>query len=594
MAEIPLGILQRRAPRGPGYQPAGVVSLPRFEAPSGDIAGAIGQAGAAVSRTLSGVAAHQQRERDAADTITVQDQTAQFTDRLLNAQQDLLADQSIPPLELRSRLEARRQEYLEEFTAKLPARVQPRFQALARGAAVQPLYTIDQMGVQRLGEQAKATLEQRSDQLLRQTLQAPSEAARKDLLTQYDAVIDDYAQQGLLAPAQAPILKQQQRDKVVVSQMETFIRQDPEGALKQFLTGPEGNAAIPPAELPRLTDQAYSTLARQVSMQEASEAKARRTLESQQSQQASTYRMQVYKPGTSVEELNALVGPINQDRAAGRLSEEDHADLLQTVTTLTGKLTDDQYKDRNVPAVQQQLGILIETADTPALLAEARAAVLKSQGSLSAETTQTMLARIDTRRESRTYTKRDAYTEGRQLMLAGAFPGGIVPAVMDQLDDKTRRSTALALQVYAEQMEQIYQTEGATIGDQKAREVAIKLRDLYFPKPDIPKEVPGIPQALQGKFTTLEEAASYLESSDLPEALKDQYYLQFRTHLPRAQAQTMEQEYRQEFATRFPPKGSEVGKTPERPPGLTAEPPASAEQELREMEQRLGPVKEAP
>lgn len=588
MAEIPLAVLQRRAPRPGVGQPAGTVGLPRQAAPAAGLAEAIGYAGRQVGQSLMGMAEVQLAVRQRAEAVQVQDFQAQFTDDLLEGQQRLAVDRSIPPMELRARGEALRDQLLEKYSADLPARVRPKFLATARQAAIQPLYALDQVGVQRFGEQAKTTLEHRSAQLTRQTVQSTTPAERVALQAQHDALFDDYAAQGLLAPADVPMLKQKHRDAVVVADLEGRIRQDPAGMLTQFLKGPADNLDVPPTELTRLTDTAYSALSRQVSMEEAAEQKAKRILDEKQGQQASTYRMQIYKTGVTTEELTALIGPINQDRAAGRLSEADHDDLLGKIHTLTGKLTDDTYKDRDIPTVAQAGWLLIELAETTAHHQQARDWVVNHAKELSTTTVQQMLARIDVRRDKQAYTNRDAYKEGRQLMLSGAFPGGIVPAALDSIDDKVKRSTALALQTYAEQMQQIYETEGPEKGDQKARELAVKLRDLYFPKPEAggvagqPKPVPGVPEALQ-TFQTVEEAAKYLEQSDLPESLKDQYYTQFKKYLPARQIQKEYEQtfrspaYQQEFQQRYPGAQPPQGEG-RRLPGFTPVPPAPMEE----------------
>ena len=587
MAEIPLSLVQRRVSRGGDYAPAGAVRYPGMSTPPGGLAESIGQAGRAVAGSLATVFEVQQRERQAADMLTVQDSTAQYTDLFLAEQQNLLADQSIPPLELRERLEQKRSDLLSTHAEQLPARLRPRFLAAARQASVQPLYHIDQVGVQRLGEQAKTTYEHRSNQLLRQTLQSTSPVERQALQTEQDTLIEAYAGQGLFAPEHVPVLKQAHRDKVVLADEEQGIRTDPAARLTQYLKGPADNPTIPPEQLTKLTDTAYSALSRQVAMQEASENKAQRLLEDKQGQQASTYRMQIYQPGVKVEDLTALVGPINQDRAAGRLSEGDHAQLLNDIHTITGKVTDDAYKDRDLPAVAQQGWMRIELAETTAQQESARNWVMNHRGELSATTTQQMLGRIDTRKDKQSYTNQDAYKEGRQLMLAGAFPGGIVPAALDKIDEGTRRNTALALQDYAAQMQQIYEKDGVEAGNRKARELAVKMRDLYFPKPEAPglpgqaKPIPGIPPGLP-PFQSVDEAAKYLEESGLPEALKDQYYEQYKKHLPaRGMQQEYEQQFRtpayqQEFQQRYPGAKPPQG-TGTRLEGYTPVPPATME-----------------
>jgi hypothetical protein len=536
VAELPPYLYTRQLPREQGVRPRGL-GAPRPLL--GDLdATARGQAVLArgiedVAQTTLDVTTRLQRASDAAKAT---DAEAQVMESVLARQQELYRDQSIDPLQYRTMLEQHRDETITRLAETLPGRLQAPFRAQARARALEPIARADIEGTKRFGEAAVERFGVYGQQLERQALSSPSPSVQAEAQTAYDTKVDEYVGLGLFRQAQGDLLKQGFRDRIGVAKAEAAMAQDPAAAYVQFGKGPEENPTIPPAELPKLRAKAMETLRQQVTFQESRAASAKRVLQEEQSVVASGFRAQITgKADVTIPELVALLPQVNEARRQQRISEGDHAALLQDIQTLRNRLTDDAYKDRTVPAIAQQATLMIDSAETPGMLDTAREYVVTQAQNLSVERYQSLMDAIQRRRDKQDPLNDDIAKEARRVFLSGAFPGGIVPAVLDKINDGVKARTSAGLDQLNEELRRIYEQDGASAMRQQAIDLGRKFRELYFPESAQQQDrLPaGIPKAFEG-LRTFEEAMIVLETIDLPQSAKRRIYLQLKQALPRA------------------------------------------------------------
>lgn len=317
-----------------------------------------------------------------------------------------------------------------------------------------------------------------------------------------------------------------------LGQARTQMRADPVGAVQDLgaaLTG--GTPAHPayqglsPTLLPDLFDEATKQLHGRVVLQEAQESRQKRGLQEQQKQRASQYRAAIFKEGLSIPQLVGLLDPINKDRAEQLLGEEDHAQLLGHVRHFVEKLRDDAYKDRDLPDVAKAGTLRVETAQTPGDFTATQQWIYSNGANLSTSTTQGLLRRIEQRRDAADPLNDDQAKEARRLFLSGAFPGGIVPAMLDKIDSNIQAKTAAGLDLLNEQLRGVNDREGRDAMRAQAVKLGRQMKELYFPESATQTALlpPSMPKAFEG-VTTFEDGLVVLEALQLSPELRRKYY----------------------------------------------------------------------
>jgi hypothetical protein len=527
MAEIPLSLVQSRVPRGGQYSPAQAVGLPRMAPPPGGIAEAIGYAGRQVTSSLAGILEVQQRERAASETVTVKDFTARATDDLLDWQQNFAVDQSIPPLELRDRLEAKRDELAKSYADQLPARLRPKFLAEFRSAAIQPVYALDQVGVKRLGEQAQATFDHRSDQILRQTVQATSDVDRQRLQDEHDVLINDYAFQGLIAPAQVPGLKQKHRDQVAKAQWDTRIQLDPKGAITQLELGPAANPELSPEEYPKTLEKARSLHQQQLHWYDASQRRADQAVQKAQEQNTGSLWAEFVRldpTPESSEKYRGLLAQAEQAFKDGKISPQQYQELTGRGRVMLDRSLQPGADKDNV-ALERDLVVELARANTPEAIEAVQARLLARANELRPETIQRLNTALDQRRNANHYSNTQEYRDGVNIILRA----GVVPEAsasqQRMMEEETKRKLQLALASFDEQMSLLAGKDVAAMKAQ-SRALAYSLRDTYFPideQPDL--EQLGVPKAIRDARDEGELAKEIqkLQDAGVPEKQLEQF-----------------------------------------------------------------------
>jgi hypothetical protein len=330
-------------------------------------------------------------------------------------------------------------------------------------------------------------------------------------------------------------------EKTQVAQAHMLIRTKPSEALHDIYNRMNGKPAtlpaiaeVPVTQLVPLFDEATKQLEHQVVWKEAENTRQKRALQEQQSMRASQYRDILYKPGITIPELVGLLEPLKEDRSLQKLGENDHAQLLGNIQTLMQKLQDDAYKDRDVPSIAKDAIIRIETAQTPDQLASVQQWLRTQVDNLSSGTLQARFAHIAQRMNADDPLNDDLGKEARRLFLSGAFPGGIVPAVMDKLNDGIKSKTALGLDLLNTELRDIYTTQGKEAYRKQALDVGRRFKDLFFPESG--QQQGGVPANLPPTFEGIkyfEDAYAVLSGLDLPQAARRQLFLQIKESYPR-------------------------------------------------------------
>lgn len=373
---------------------------------------------------------------------------------------------------------------------------------------------------------------------------AGSEAERLMLKDDLHSLLTSFVGSGLMKGEVGAKIMADTENGIATEQARMRIRTDPSSALQAIsarmkpggTTDDEAISNVSPALLPDLWDEATKQLEHRVTVQEHDAARQRRTLQEQQSMVAGNYRASIYKPGVSAQELIQLVDPINKDFRLQRLGEQDQQQLLGHIQTMLHKMEDDKYKDRNIPEVAHSAWLRIYSAQTPADLDVAQRFVQGNTSGLSVETMQSMLNKIDIARDKNNPLNDDYAREAKRVFLEGAFPGGVIPAVMDKIDGATQGKISQGLNLLYDELRRIYDTEGKSAMQQKAVETGRRLLDLYFPQGagGMSKLPSGMPPVFQG-IENFEDGLMVLDTlkdSMSPEQRR-KYYLQLKESLPR-------------------------------------------------------------
>jgi hypothetical protein len=459
--------------------------------------------------------AYARRQREAEDTVKLETEGQQFLQDLDKTEEE--QRKTLPPEQQRQGIIDEGKKLIEGYKLKMEPRLQKRFAASAerfltgraRGVQDRAFVEFERKGkaalqasveahAQRFLESSNPTEQALHLEGLRETLERGELSA---LITREESVL---------------ALQKVERDgREFAGRL--ALRANPAQAVQQFktlldggTTGVEVYDRVPRNVLPKLHDEAKEQLRAQVAERAQGDAQAQRTLTDRQGRTASAYRAIVLNPATSTQDLLALVPTINSDRRTQELGEEDHASLLRDVQTILSKRQSDAAQDRDVPLVARTAVILIELAKTPDDLIKAKNYVSANASQLSEGSLSKFYGRIENRQTQGAYTNRDAYKEGRQTILGAAFPGGIVPAALDQIDAATKTKLSLALDIYGEQMQTIYGQRGPEAGDAAAREEARRLRDLYFDKETTPSHLPGLPPEI-GAAQTFDDAVRLIQ-----------------------------------------------------------------------------------
>ena len=544
MVEIPAYLGQRQLQGSSGLNESGLQGLRPASVPQASpgafqgIAEGLQRAGQAIGSVGERIVAFDRRRQEAEDVAKTEEQTQLFLQQLDTTEEE--QRKSTRPEGRRQALLDAGKGLIEDFAAQVGPRRQQRFRADAQRFVTARARGVQDSSFQEFVQQGRAALQASVDSYTQRFMQSRSEVEGGLYLQHIKETLDQGVVSGLVTePESVRIIEKVDQDSREYA-ARVALRADPGQAVQDFqalLKGGKGATEAlnraPFTALPKLFDEAQEQLAKRVAQTDHADARARRTLHDEQGRNASRYRETIRDPRAESATLVGLVDQVNADRRAQLIGEEDHASLLGDIQTFLGKKQAEAFQDRDIPSVAKQASLLIELAATPAALEQARAYVTENAASLSSESLSKYLGRIDVRKEKGSYTNRDAYREGKQLILGAAFPGGVVPAAMDKIDAATQTKLSAATDIYAEMMDTIYTREGPERGDARAREEARKLRDLYFPLDDkSTRALPGLPDELRAA-TTYEEGLGILKGMDIPQALKRQYYLKMKQSLPR-------------------------------------------------------------
>jgi hypothetical protein len=518
----------------PGAQETGASAL---EKSLGTLPEAVQQSGQLAVRTEE-LQAHQRKAQDLLDSSTAQQDTRPQLQTLLTTLQEG-PYQTLP------------KDFLEQGNALIAERAKtlnPQARALyverAKGDLV-PLHAAAlQTYSQRRDENVIQSVTTELQWFQQQYQQAGSDFERAYHRESMESLLTSLRDAGLVKGSVVTKTLTDLDQGMQWTQAQTELRLRPKEALDDIVArmqgGPATNPAfqqIPPDKLPELFDDAQKRLTQKVTLKEAEHTRAKRQLQEQQEYRAGLYRNQLYTPGITVSTLMGLLDPIKKDFELGLLSREDHTQLLGHIETLMHQQREEMYKDRDAPKVAQDLYIRIETAQTPEQLATIQGLVETNKDHLSSSTTQRMLARITERGEHNDPLNDNTAKEAQKLFLSGAFPGGIVPAVMDKIDGGIQAKTAEGLLLLKDELRRIYDTQGRDAYRAQAQGVALRLKDLYFPttanqQGPIPA---GMPPAFAG-VTTFEDALIVIDAIKPDQATKRRLYEQAKESLPRKSA----------------------------------------------------------
>lgn len=532
-----------------GGVPRGTVGIPVAQDPQADAAAltqgsrAVGEVGTALQQAggllvkAEELAAHRQRAQDTlAEKATLQD----FR----------VADQALFEAQRQGDYSTFPERYLKEsdrliadYGKELSPNARAMFVADAKQfRALQHQKALDER-TKRRDQETAFTVQREIQQVTTMYHRAGSDFERAFFREQLTGLVEAFTQTGLVDGIKAAKVLEDTDRGIVLEQAQMANRAAPGLAVRELASMMQGGtstlpayANVTPDMLPALYDDAVQALSKQVSLQESLNAGTKRQLQETQSNVASDYRSQIYKPNADVTTLVGLTEQIDKDRRLQRVSEEDHKDLLSTIQHRIDKLKDDAFKDRDVPAVAQEALLRVNSADTPAELAQAKQWVEANRGQLSSNMFGSLLNTIRQRGIQDGPENDDVVKEGRRTMLSGAFAGGMIPTLMEQIEPTIKARTSAALDVYYEEMRRIHATEGRAAMRQKAIETGKRLGDLYFPE-SATQQTHGMPAstppALQG-VRTVEEGFQVLETLDLPIAAKRRLFLQLEQHLPSA------------------------------------------------------------
>lgn len=257
---------------------------------------------------------------------------------------------------------------------------------------------------------------------------------------------------------------------------------------------------VSPAMLPSLFDEAVQQLGRKVSLTNTEEQSQRRKLQEAQSMTAGSYRAKLSDLTMSIPALVQLVKPINDDFKTQRIGEVDHAQLLGQVETRINKLQDDAFKDKDNSALAKEGTIRIQTAQTPAQLDQAEQWVKDNEKQLSSATVGQMFTRINQFRDKNDPINNDFTKAAIKTFLGKAFPGGVIPAMMDKITGEVQAKISRGIEILNKQFREIYETQGKTKMEQQAEGIADALGDLYFPESATQTEAlpPSMPPSFKG------------------------------------------------------------------------------------------------
>ena len=141
-----------------------------------------------------------------------------------------------------------------------------------------------------------------------------------------------------------------------------------------------------------------------------------------------------------------------------------------------------------------------------------------------------MQDKIESRRRDDDPLNDPTAKEARRIFLSGAFAGGIVPAIMDNISQGIKEKTATGTDVLNQQLSRIWRMEGAPAMRAQALDLGRKFKELYFPKDEAnPDYLPRLPKELQAPAVlTYDDALATLDKMTIPQMLKRQYYLKIR------------------------------------------------------------------
>lgn len=503
------GQLPRRdIPRAPGSTPLRSVA-------TGGVAegAALGNVGQAIQQLGQALSAIDERFATAKANIMSAEALGDVATRMQVRAQELRADQTIFPTDRAGIFQTEFQPELDRVQATVPERGQAGFRRQATNVFLRFQRELADQGRKDSLSRAEAAYNEITQRTLRALIPLQSEAEEAELLRGFAEVTQAYIANGLLSQDEAQQRVRNLRQDVAVNRAELAIAQAPELALVTLRQGLEANPDIPPEKLPELIERAQSAVEEGLVRHERREGIAERELAFEQDTLASVYRSQVSAPDVTVPALHTLLREVNQDRADGRLSEGDHAELTRTIPAmidaeLSGSSEGMQASDREIGT---RLTIAMETAETREALDAAREQVLADASMLHKSTVSALLNSYNERLNATFFANRPAYRQGVRVIQESAGIIGLQGRIMERVDPAVEAKLAASLRLFREAMRKL----SADDVDAQAIPAANAIREQYFPSGEtVPEAAKALPPILQE--LSFEDAVAVMREQNLP------------------------------------------------------------------------------
>ena len=503
---------QQQARQATAGQPSLAPGMPRVSLQAAGMAGqAATDLGAATAEAGGALDASLRAFNEAKGALASAEAFNTFLLESEQRQAEVLASQDVFPLDFAQTFSTAMQSRLQELGATVPQSHRGQFVTNAARQMARLTRDLQAEGRKRFIERGEQAYNQTMEQLLQGVLAADNDIDRQGLRQSMREITGMYVEQGMLTAEQGSAKLQGLRTAEAVTRMELFARTEPQAALAQLLEGPKANPNIPIAALPKLIDEANLQYDKQLQREERVDRRAKEKLAEQQDTLASQYRTRVHAINVTQQELRQLEESINNDRAAGNLSEEDHSQLTRSISgrfeAMRGRFEAerDRAEKRQSDALRRKYAIMVELANTPADFARAQESVIADAGGMEDTDVAVLMQRITSRRDSSHFLNLPAYRSSVERIKGRAFPIGMTAIVQESLEKGSPRLIKLndALDAYRTTMEQIYQQEGAAGVTRRAAEEERKISDIFFPRDiselsDPEQALPPVPSSMQG------------------------------------------------------------------------------------------------
>lgn len=409
----------------------------------------------------------------------------------------------------------------------LSPRAQQRFQIQATGFLAN--LHAKALGVQsaRRDEQKRFVFQQALTEHTRGIVEAenPADAAyHQAALTQ---TFRDAVEVGLINGQEAAKAVQGATDQAELQKVRTAARLRPTAVLtklqEQANAGKDLIAGVPIADV---IDEVRQQVRADAVEVERQERHAARKVVQDQEDAAVLIRSELYDPALTLETVRTLRTKINTLGQQRRLSETDHAALVQDAATFEKALVRGPVVTD--PTVERRALILLhgELSGNNLDLFKDQVVQWLDDGRVGMEQAQKWFTAIDQQRQANHYSNMPAYKEARDFLRTTVnflSNMSLMPGANEKTAEQLQSRMAYALQTYSETMQLLWQQEGPRAVEQRAFEEARRIQALFNVTPPEVLESFPIPPALQGvQGATVDEryqhAYSRLQAMDLSDA----------------------------------------------------------------------------